>query len=866
MLSKKEVSKEITRLFPDIEFTKLAFGTSKVDEWVESSLLPFLFYQNTVDSKHRVVNLFLPESSISKNMVPIYIAMGFYRKAIERAQNKSIFKNNTFLGESKQVVTRNNSKICSIRLIDFISQNIRLNDGSCIDFDSMYKLNWELYRNAKDVKEQIDSYLKIGKNIKNANNGNIFNFHIQPNETDYEGAIIFTNVNDFISKLRSTKVCGENILDYIHIKKVIYCKDTESYKVETISSKRKTSDKPVSILVSSLDNAYDFKKIISSLAPTLNHIKTVIWDDFDDILKLKKNESVNFDDDVIGSIKTNYFDRVIDKSLKDIYLINKNHNIDIHSIIKKLELGDVYYPWLLKPAEKLAFEESDCIKSQIIISVIDNSNYYITRNRINDLINSWKQLATDYSLGGEVIKNVSFLYELLDKMQTFYDIENLNSKIISYCGLLDEFKNQWFQNNQDCGIIDSTVNLCNSFVAKNLNFKIPIIENELNKIQLTNGTVIIFSKNQERIDQLYLEKKLNNSFSNLKFVFKTSSDIIKESPLCANLPSAVFYLDFRGKLQTAPFINIYSKNQIFVIDNQELNYLKKTHNYNKKIFSEVSSDSNKLALLNLDGSQYILNDENIEFIMPVEKQISEVEKVDEFTINSLEAFVKSIFKNNIPLANKTSSKLNEYIVFFDDGSTLIEAHSKKVFVFDETNSLDQSWISIEALQPNNEILTLNRGGEIKDLINELLLKKESYSPIIRNDKKWRDHIKNYMINNSLDLQSIADVFTNNGFKIHEMSIDNWIDGYVSTPQKFKELLILLSKLGIININDVVSIYESNKKLKEIKITFVRESVKKIICELKGIPYYSENTLVDSETINKLASYISIKKVKFVNKL
>ena len=62
MLSKKEVSKEITRLFPDIEFTKLAFGTSKVDEWVESSLLPFLFYQNTVDSKNRIVNLFLPES------------------------------------------------------------------------------------------------------------------------------------------------------------------------------------------------------------------------------------------------------------------------------------------------------------------------------------------------------------------------------------------------------------------------------------------------------------------------------------------------------------------------------------------------------------------------------------------------------------------------------------------------------------------------------------------------------------------------------------------------------------------------------------------------------------------------------------
>lgn len=867
MIVKEEISKYISNIFPDIDHTHFSIGELKINEWVESSLLPFLFYQNTVDSQHRIISLFLPESSVSKNLLPIYISMGFFRKVLDKTQNESKFKNESFKGNPKNITI--NGSVVSITELDYISQILSLDNGKInIPFDKILELRWDQYKSSAYIRDQILNFVEERNKIFKANTGNIFSFPLQPKNTDYEGAIIFTNVTEFVARLKSVKVSGENVLDFIHMQKVIICNENVNYKVETISNKKKTSGKPVSILIAPNSCALDYFNIIQSQGKSLNHIKTIIWDNFDDYFnKCNSNDSISIDDE-LKFIKELYFEKVIDQTLKDIYLVNDNCNVQINSYLCNLKLSGSYYSWLLKPVERLHLEGYNFINPQISISIVSNNYYYELLNELKEILNFWKQISEEFSLEGEIIKIVSFLYEVLLKLQTFIDPDTLKVSVQNYCSQLKEFKSTYFLNSQDNGIIEKTIKLWGNLNYTNLNFKYSLIISELHKLQIKSGRIILFSRNSDLNDSSFLSRKIKEEFPDIECEFKPSSEIIKEPSLSEFLPKAIFYLDFRDKLRIAPLLNIYSENQIYVIDNYEYSYLKKFHTHIIPIINDASDDINKLYLLNLENPELISEYINLKVILPPSKQNSVIETTDQSIPFNFEDFVKSIFNNRSSAdLTKQTLKSDEYIVFMQDNSHFIWPASKKVFVFDEdSDSIDKSWLGVESLRPGLEILLVKKGVELKDLINNLLSRKSEYKLMIKNDKIWRERIIQYIRKNSLDYQQFAGLLAQNNFEISGITVDNWVNEHVSTPHKFKNLLFVLFNLEILSEGEIMNIFQSNYKLKNIKITFIRESVKKIICELKGILYISNNELVDDKIIDELASYINLNKIKFINKL
>src|SRR5690349_6456985 len=127
MLDKHFLKDLIIKNFPDLENTSFEFNDKQSQSFSKKYLLPFLIYQNTVDSNNRLISLFLPNDKSLTNLIPFYVILGQYRKAIDIAMNDMNFQNQTFKLNEKPVSY--NGEICSLILIDFINRKIHLQSG-----------------------------------------------------------------------------------------------------------------------------------------------------------------------------------------------------------------------------------------------------------------------------------------------------------------------------------------------------------------------------------------------------------------------------------------------------------------------------------------------------------------------------------------------------------------------------------------------------------------------------------------------------------------------------------------------------------------------------------------------------------------
>src|ERR1700754_828098 len=152
MLNKNYIADYISKEFPDLKNTGFNLNDADISAFTERTLLPFLIYQNTVDSKNRIIELYLQENSASIHFLPFYVAVGFYRKAVNAALTTARFKTEKFAPNQKTV--RYNSSICSITGINFISRTIQLRSGISeqqLSFEDDYKLKWDNYKNSADL-------------------------------------------------------------------------------------------------------------------------------------------------------------------------------------------------------------------------------------------------------------------------------------------------------------------------------------------------------------------------------------------------------------------------------------------------------------------------------------------------------------------------------------------------------------------------------------------------------------------------------------------------------------------------------------------------------------------------------------------
>jgi len=859
MINKNYISEKIQERFSDLLRIKFSINGNVISDFSEKTLYPFMIYQNTVDTLNRLITVYLPENSNAALLTPFISTVGVYRKALELEMGNQNYKNVVFPNQAKQVV--HNGDICSIINIDYINRLFVLRDGKGTEHDvlfkSAYQLNWTVYPSSKDISKKIEEFSKIDKLGKK----DIFTFPLVPKKEYFQGVLLFTNVSKFETLLRTIKISDSDIKEHLKILKASFNADGESIDFTRISF-AETNNKPVSLIVARSDSFRAFNKIIEAGNGSLDHIKTIIIDDFDEIvLKAKKAGSIDAD---LEFLQSEYFDKLGNgtKDIKDIYLICSNRNIEVQEILKNK--GIESFPWLLTPIEKLVIDDKQWIKPEIIISGICNKDFEEVLDRIYKLLSKWKDLASSNFCSGQVLLPIRNLYILKDKWISFYDPINFKKFLDEFETILAQLQSEWFSNGIDYGLIDETRLICKNVKERfYISLLEPDIKNLIESLDENASEVVIVTRNNDETDKQHITRYLSEINSKIDFVFKDKNEILLGSTSKEINPDLIVYLVWDKELFNSSFVNPLAIRQVYLISRTGCESLKRYSIYGKKQIMDIGNSENKYKLLNLEPykENAVKEDELISLkFLHCKEEKTIIEQID--IIPEIEEFVHDIIKQHNTPDGNSNFVSNSVILFFEDGSHIEWPEHKNVFFYDENLESEGASIqkNINDLKVGDQIMVAKRSKELKKVIEDALAENESYSKSIIIDHDWRDKILNYINLNHWDLQHFRRKLNENGFKVDtDFTIINWIEGDTIKPQKFTKLLVALCQMGILNEEKLTEYYNKNKDLKSIKTKFIRSSVQKLILSLKGINYGTD-ALFDEHLLNAFIDHIEIKRV------
>jgi hypothetical protein len=859
MLDKNYLAEIAQTNFPDLANTNFQFNNIRVSSFTESILLPFLVYQNTVDTNNRLIGLFLPENSNIINLVPFYAIMAHYRKALNKIMQTKKYQNQTYGRNEKQVVF--NSDICIITSVDFINRQLVLRTGGGreinLSFNQTNKISWQ-YDNAQDLCKRIDSFDTIDK----ANKHNIFTLPFLPSENQYEGVIIFTNTSKFESLLRNIKISKNDIRDHLNIEKVAF-PASGGHNFIRLSSIH-TKNKPVSVLVARLDAFRAYTNILESGGDKYKHIKTIVIDEFDELLMKWEREDKTREE--LSLLKDSYFLSLKQGSLKDIYLICKNSCLNIHEIFKKNDVD--YNPWLVKPLEANTLNKETSITPEIFITNIGDLLFENLNYDINSLIYKWKELAKSNFCNGEILMPITNINDLRVKLNSFFNPIVLKNKLDTILYELDEFNKRYFLSGQDYGLIKET----NKFIdiyRNIINFKLNSVFDIL-KNKTINGCIKIFSDNKNETDIGWMKNQIHSLFPDASIIHYNKKDSLKTLQGDLINSDIIFYLTADKYILGNALGNILAKDQVFILNNRSYSFGVSYSKRYQNLQIEAGSLKSQYHLLNIE-EQIVSSVQENSGIIPLklyEKEInhSAIQEVTEIPEPRLNDWVEEIILKH---KNINLSISENYILFFEDGTFELLPENRKIYLYEddgETDDIEKSLKPVCELEYGEQIILPKRGIPVKDLLEETLKKNEHFSLSIDMDSKWRILIYNHITRCRMDLNYFRKKLKDNGFNIgSDQTVQHWIDGDTRRPDNFQGLLNALALLGIINEHEINSFDRHNSELKSIQMKFVRTAISKLVSRLNGIDIeYDEN--FNDELLNNFIDHIEIKRISSLYKL
>jgi hypothetical protein len=868
MLDKNYLDEVIASKFPDLDNTKIEIDGESISTFTLGKLLPFLVYQNTIDNNHRIIGLYLPEEKDTVNLLPFYVIMGQYRKLINTLMEENDFQYNHFDSHSinRFYDAVYNASSCKIISVDFINRQINLRTGRGnqinIPFSESYKISFPNSQNK--LKQKIENL----DDIDNARQNNIFTFPIQPNEKHYEGVLIFTNTSKFETLLKTIKVSGNDLRDHLNIEKVTFPNNEEDLKFVRLS-RPSTAIKPVSVLIARQDAFKAFPFILSSAGSRLTHIKRIVIDDFDEIL-LKEDKKLQLEN-TLEEINEIYFNKLNGRILKDIYLISRNRNLNIHEFLTNFNVA--YHPWLVKPleAEKLNFQTIN--SPEIIFTNIEDSTFEELNSELTNFISRWKNLAAENYCNGEIIVPIKVLYDLRVKLNTFFKPVGIENFAKSISETLKSIKNKWFFSGQDFNLITETTNFLLTKLQSVSNYKLKVIIENLKIVSIKN--ILVVSNNNDDEDLLWFRDSILSEIPNINIHHSdVKSFLSKRQEENDNIFEIIYYLAPDKKLIGNSLGNILALKQIFVLSLNEYTYSCHWARKYQNLQTQIGNNSRKYYLLNLTPPAVSQEKENEELI-PIKylkKSIAKdgvngqivQEKIE--NIPELSEFIEAlIIKNRSGNAHHSGS----YTLFFDDGTFEILPESKRIYLYEdeqETEEVEKSLKMVSELEKGDEIILPKRKMQIKDLLEEALKKDQKFLRYIEFDLKWRMLIQKHIERCGMDLSFFRKKLMGNGFTIiSDQTVQNWIDCETRRPDNFYSLLTALAELGIINKSDIDQYYYYNSELKSVQITFVRTAIRKLLLRIHGVEIENDQKFTD-ELLNNFIDHIEIKCISSIYKI
>ena len=858
MLDKTYLEEKITATFPDIYNSKFEINGKKVSTFTESNLLPYLIYQNTIDKKHRLIGLYLSENTNIINLVPFYILMGQLRKALNNVMVTKGFQNQSYKSDEVQIIY--NSSIGNVTAVDFINSQIALRFGmgneKKIPFNNSYGI-----KPYNSKSETLLNNLYEFDRISKADKTNIFTFPVTPSTDQYEGVIMFSNTSKFESLIRNLRVSDDDLRSNVNIEKITFPADGSELKFTRISAPN-TKIKPVSILIARQDSYRAYSSILLNGGKRLNHIKTIIIDDFDElILRWLKADKLN---EELTWLKDELFSLVTCGEIKDLYLICKNSNINIHEILKKNDIE--YHSWLIKPNEVELLDEEILSSPKVDIIHLNEVEFEDLNKKINDSLFKWKEFGKGVNVYiGEIINIISCLYELRIKLNSFNDLESTSVFLEKYLQQLKEIKAKWFSADQDHGLIEDTISLI--MTCCNLgNFKLTRLINILQEEKEIKSIKIV-SDNKNEEDISWVVKSIKSLFPNLIISHSSKKNsLIHIEEYCK--PEIIFYLTANKNIIGNVLGNVLAETQVFILNKNEFDFSEYYSKKYQQLQLEIGSAKKKYELLNINPPFNKVIDEtrgllNIKYVsqLPEEKPFEEKNQIEDLSSLIEDILIKHACENTYICA--------KCILFFDDGSYNIFPETKRIYLYEdekEHDDIDKSFKTASELEPGNQVIITRKQAPLKEILENSFKKDINLSRSMDIDSKWRILINNHIIRCKMDLNYFRKKLHQNGFVVmSDQTVQNWIDGETRRPEKFQKLLDALASMSILNKNEIELYCKHNLELKDLQLRFVRTAVRNLIARLNGIINLKSNTFSD-ELLNDFINHIEIKRITSIHKL
>lgn len=861
MIGKEYILEKVHDRFPDLLKLRFSINGTNISDFSEKILYPFMIYQNTVGTDNRLITLYLPQNSNASLLIPFFTAVGVYRRALQFVMANQNYQNESFQNQVKKVV--NNADVCSIIYIDFINRILILRDGRGgereISFDqSSYKIKWN-YPAALNLYEKIEKFDKIDTLTKK----DIFSFPIDPSKKHSNGVLIFTNTSKFESLLDNVKVSDNDIKAHLRIQKAIFPNNNDAVQLKNISY-RSTIEKPVSIIVARTDSYRAYDKIIKAGNGTLDHINTVIFDGFDDLI-LKSKRAQSFDED-IEFFKENYFDK-IGKNLKNVFLICSNKNFDINEMLDEKNVSS--YPWLLTPLEKTSFDEMQISNPEILISRVCDLSFEKSNIKIEELILRWKDLAKDNFCGGKILAPIRYLYNIRTKLNSFFDPSHLKRNVSELMYSISQLKSEWFFNNRDYGLIDETRAFCQTIVDNQCeNYKIKEVINIINN-STDYANVEIISNNNDEYDKEYLLQQLLKLNSRIELHVRNENEFYSNSTTKSNLPDLIIYLSWSREIFNYSLVNPLAERQIYLVNKRGYSFLKRYFTQIKVHLNQLTISENKYSLLNIPpvvDTNVSLNEfMEVNFVdcnLDVEKEDAKYDNYEAKEIPEIIDTVQFILSKHRKSNGKYNNTSKSFTIYFEDGTHIEWPEHRKIYFYDEDTDTDDESIQkdINELKEGDQIILAKRSRELKRVIEDSLSANKSYSRSIHQDNEWRNKILMHLKTHNWDYDFFRKKLRETGLKVDsDYTVINWISGDTITPHNYAKLLESGCHLGIFSDEKKNDYYNENKSLKSIKTKFVRNSVKKLILSIKGINYVGDDSF-DESLLNSFIDHIEIKRI------
>lgn len=839
----KDLIAYISNSYKEIESLRVSIDDKPLKGTLYNLLTPFLAFTNTLDTHNRIISFYTREGSKQQKLLPFYIGISNYYKVYNEIKadyseesmdtseldsmlsevekmfpekfkylNKDWYfkglkvklNRNNKIHLSLESIERNSNKIAPTlqNLLSTLSRTKSINTNEISfkvealqfyldEFINSNKKFFELDKIKGDSNSEIDikDIVKLGTNL-----------NVKPSS----GVLLFTSKAKYRQLIKDIQIGDLSITEQFPIAEIKISRDNQfSIKSEGI--------KGVDPIIYYCSSEYylGWEVILEEL--NLNHVNTLIFDDFDFIIKKEsRNDFADF----------KYFTEELkvaqsNSVIKDVYFLQKDYHFNYNEVMEKFGLEA--YPWLINHKERGSLNSTGVIEN-VTFKTLPVTNkchhdYWLTFKMLSKQLTEEITTTNDINYISELLNGVKLGYQIFDRLNSFFDNDLIEKDYRNYIDKLTELVTR-----VNSTSYRSKVDVLSQLIDDKIFYqsKISVVVNVIHHLEL-KGEVLVISKNDNKLDAEKAKKTILNE-TGLSSTFLHIDDT---TYLNTKEFKYAFFLTYSGKITKSLFLTKYCKNQFVILNSKmELGYFKYCFIKFTPIISDLSDFDNKLLLLNLENQEYLVDTNKIEFnldsyidysydVLNVDEEIPVeedeiIEEVDVENMNSVDEnefdfsfVINKIIRNNDFKLNGdriVSENTANTLLLFEDGY-LRTPQTKFYYLLNDAND-SSSDIKKRAseLQLNDKIFVMSRfNDDFNELLNYLKGKYKKLNKYYEASYSWRaDLINKY---EELDgyITSLNRFLGSNDIHVTNPTVDRWVTGLTIYPDCLDQIIDLFQK-------------------------------------------------------------------------